>query len=335
MASEAMMIRTEAAKLYKRTQDAAIADYRTMSLDDLKAHIARINKGGSSVANGKAATNGNAVKGKSAPAATVVKGKASTSAPAKSTAQKTMPAKGAAAQGTAKRQTSAATKGKATSTKGATAPAKGKASATPAVSGWQPGSRGRVPASATKAQLKEHERIRKERLAAPKPKVSRAPKAGTTVKRGKAGQVTGRAAIDNSAVDWSAPWGGGQRGKRAVILAALRKFKGNKDKVFAHLEDQADELFPDGGHLGNSAKMLRWNIGRVAFDFANETGQHEQGTRVAYGTSDSPAAIKRREATAAAREAAAKAERAAKRAASAKGKVAPARKASPVKGKGK
>lgn len=31
--------------------------------------------------------------------------------------------------------------------------------------GWQPGSRGRIPATATKAQRKEHERIRKERLA--------------------------------------------------------------------------------------------------------------------------------------------------------------------------
>jgi hypothetical protein len=31
--------------------------------------------------------------------------------------------------------------------------------------GWQPGSRGRIPASATKAQIKEHERLRRERLA--------------------------------------------------------------------------------------------------------------------------------------------------------------------------
>lgn len=318
MAAEAIKIRATAAKLYKETGDEAIEGYKTMPLDDLKTHIERIQSGAKGTAKGKTATSTNGAgatrqkgkatpaaampaKGKGKPATTATKGKgsASTSAPAKSTAQKSTPAKGKAAQGTAKRPTTAAAKGKgSTPTKGKTTPAKG-------------------------------------RTAPAKPAASKPARAS----RKPAAQVTGRAEIDNKAVNWKAESNIGRTGKRAEVMAGLRRYKGDKAKVFELLAPKA-RTFYKGRTKNEAERMLVWLIGRVAFDFVTATGQHEMGTRAAYGTASDPKNIRRRERREEARKAAEKEARAAKRAASAasttasKGK-APAKRTATTKGKGK
>lgn len=393
MAAEAIKIRATAAKLYKETGDSAIEGYKTMPLDTLKEHIERIKKGTSAPAKGKAAPSANGVKGKPAPAkgkvSSPAKGKSSvsTSAPAASEAQKSSPAKGKAVQGKAKRPTAAAGKGKATSTPRGKAATTARSNAEPS-GGWQPGSRGRMPANVTKAQLAEHKRIvaarQAERAQAPRPAVhgnwqpgargrtpswatkaqiaehkrivtqraaerSSSPAKGKATPRGKAttakapakatarrGKIQGRSIIDNNAVDWTAESNVGRTGKRAEVLDALRKFKGDKARVFELLEDKARTYYK-GRSKHDAERMLVWLIGRVAFDFVVKTGQHEKGSRDGFGTSTKPVNVKRRELREEARKQAEKAARAAKRAGgqAAKGK-APARKTAPAaRGKGK
>jgi hypothetical protein len=309
MAAEAIKIRAQAAKLYKETGDESIEGYKTMPLEDLRGHVERIQKGGSGTAKGKTASANGATpskgkatpaasapaKGKGKPAATATKGKtsASTSAPAKSTPQKTSPAKGKAATGTAKRPTAAAAKGKATSLKAAqkTAAAKGKTTAKSA---------GKTTAA--------------------KP-----------ASRGKAQPVNGRVDIDNKAVDWKADWNGGKNGKRADVMNGLRKFKGDKAKVFALLAPQARTYYK-GRTKHEAERMLVWLIGRVAFDFVTATGQHQQGTRAEYGTATDNKNVRRRERREEARKAQEKAARAAKRA---KTQGTPAKGKTPAKGPSK
>jgi hypothetical protein len=114
----------------------------------------------------------------------------------------------------------------------------------------------------------------------------------------------GRAAIDNKAVDWKKDTTIGKAdGPRQDIMRALRKFNGNKEKVFTALKDAAQTLYPRNKRSGeryNKAKsleLLRWHIGRVAFDYVVQTGQHTvSSNRAAYGHSTDPQAVKRREA---------------------------------------
>jgi hypothetical protein len=79
------------------------------------------------------------------------------------------------------------------------------------------------------------------------------------------------------------------------IVKALRKFRGNRAKVFDFLVDDIGDFVPtkrsDGsawekGDGPNSRKgMLRYRISRTAWQFAVQTGQHESSTnRVEYGT---------------------------------------------------
>jgi hypothetical protein len=319
MAAEAIKVRATAAKLYKETGDERIEAYKTMPLDDLRSHIEAIQKGsgGAAPAKGKAASasNGSAAprqkgkgasttaapaKGKAAPAKPKGKSSASTSAPAKSKTQKSSPVKGKAATGTAKRPTTAAaSKGKgSTATKGKSAPAKGHTS----------------PA---------------------KPKA--AAKSAPAKARGRK-TVEGAARIDNKAVDWKADWNGGKTGKRAEVMAGLRRYKGDKAKVFDLLAPKA-RTFYKGRTKNEAERMLVWLIGRVAFDFVTATGQHEMGTRDAHGASENPINVRRRERREEQRKAEEKAARAAKRASTAgKGKVAPRGKGKPAtaaKGKGR
>lgn len=316
MANEAILLRAEANKL-------GIDGYRKMPLDELRDAIKRAKgvKGKSdkpAKGKGKSAvdgvsTNGTNGKGKgksSSPAKG--KGKASVkSAPAKSEKQKSSPAKGKAAKGTAKRPTAAAKgKGKASSAKTAVkkAVAKGKATVK---SAWQPGSRGRIPASATKKQLAEHKRIVKERaaerLAVPAKTRKSAKAVKSSTKRGKASE--GRVVIDRKAIDWRKDTRVGARGKRKDVMDALRKRHGNYDKVFEDLQPMAAKWYPNALNSFPNApnakhaaeRMLRWLINRVAYDYVVATEQHVSGSRAGYGESDKPQDVRRREARAAAR----------------------------------
>lgn len=129
--------------------------------------------------------------------------------------------------------------------------------------------------------------------------------------RKAAANTAGRNLIDNSAIDWTADWSGGQSGNRQTIIKAVRRFKGNTEKVFNHLADQAQSMFPKN-EITNAKRtkteaqaQLRWMISRVKLDFVKATGQHESSTnRAGYGESDNEAAVARRKATAKARKAA-------------------------------
>ena len=307
MASEMILLKAEANKL-------GIEGYRTMSGDDLRAAIksAKGTKGASkgAVAKGtKDSTNGKVSKGKAKPAVKS-KGSVSKSAPAKSKTQKSAPAKGTAAKGAAKRPaTVAAPKAgkcknhhqrKAVNTRGryggfcqecidSIKGAKPAASKTSTKAGKVPAAKGAASKGAAKS---------------------------------KRGQVTGRASINLKDVDWKAESNVGRSGKRAEVLKALRKLK-SYDKVFDLLKPNAKKWYPQHDKHG-AERMLRWLINRVAFDFVLKTGQHQMGTRAAYGTSKKAVDTRRREQ----RE---KAGKAAKRgtskkvAAPAKGKAAPKR----------
>lgn len=75
------------------------------------------------------------------------------------------------------------------------------------------------------------------------------------------------------------------------IVKALRKFRGNREKVFDLLVSDVDDFV--GGKLrnggrrnkGNKEAMLRYRIARTDWDFAIKTGQHKKATdRAEYGT---------------------------------------------------
>jgi hypothetical protein len=90
------------------------------------------------------------------------------------------------------------------------------------------------------------------------------------------------------------------------IIKALRKFRGNRAKVFDFLVGDIGDFVPtrraDGsawekGDGPNSRKgMLRYRISRTAWQFAMQTGQHEAATnRVEYGTGGTGAGIWKRQ----------------------------------------
>lgn len=220
---------------------------------------------------------------------------------------KSTPAKGKTTGTPAKGKTTP-TKGKATPAR-KTAPAKGKSTKT-------------VKASPAKSTAKKSTPA--------KGKASQGAQAKRTPARGKAAQ--GAAKLDNKAIDWKAESNVGKSGKRKEVLDALRKFKGDKMKAFALLAPKARTYYK-GKSKHEAERTLVWLIGRVAFDFAMNTGQHKPGTRAAYGTSDAAQDVRRREQRAAEQKAAAKAARAAKRkpagASTGRGKTSAAR------GKGK
>lgn len=119
------------------------------------------------------------------------------------------------------------------------------------------------------------------------------------------GRHAGRNLIDNTEIDWSAESPvGNSGGNRGIIVKALRKFKGDQKKVFAHLQPQAKEMYPKSSTTGEryskakAESLLKWHISRVKFDFVMSTGQHQKSKyRAANGTSTDPQAIQRRKAT--------------------------------------
>lgn len=99
--------------------------------------------------------------------------------------------------------------------------------------------------------------------------------------KAQANGQAGRVAIVNSDIDWKAESNvGASGGNRETIMKALRRFKGNVTKVFEHLEDQAQVMYPKTVENRKRSKadaqsLLRWHISRVKFDFVKDTGQHE------------------------------------------------------------
>jgi hypothetical protein len=149
-------------------------------------------------------------------------------------------------------------------------------------------------------------------------KRGRPPGSGTkTAKVVKSNYHGGRNLIDNSTIDWTAEWTGAKSGVRAIIFKALKKNKGDKQKTFEMLLPDVTEIFPKNTRTGERytkerrLALLRWNIGRVAFDFVIATGQHSVSKK--FGTLGTGAGAKK------------PAKKAATKSAAKSGKAAPAK----------
>jgi hypothetical protein len=139
-----------------------------------------------------------------------------------------------------------------------------------------PARRGRPPKAASKTAVKS------------KP----AAKSATT---GKAKRSTadesGRMMLGDVDFNVTDGWNAREGSPPDLIVKALRRFKGNRSKVFTHLLPNIWDFV--GRKMQDSTKrsqasaetMLQYRISRTAWDFAMKTGQHEKSTnRAEYGT---------------------------------------------------
>jgi len=219
----------------------------------------------------------------------------STTAKGKTKGKTVTPAKGKSSP--AKGKTTTSKSAPAKSTRKAAVPAKGKAQAAKGVQAKRPtAARGKGKASVAKTP----------------------------------GAVGTRAALGK--INWNKPSNVGTTGKRKDVLDALREHKGDKAAAFKSLKRKATRYYPEKDQY-EAERMLVWLIGRVAYDYAFKTGQHEPAERAAYGTSTRAADVKRREERAKAH----KPRRAAKTAGKGRSKATTAkgRKTAPVASKGR
>jgi hypothetical protein len=263
MATEAIKTRTEGRMLFKKTGDARLADAGKMPIDQLEALIAEIKSGKAPKAAKVAASNG--AKKKTTATTAVV---AEAASPAKAKKVKAAPVTKAAPQDVRKR---ALRDKRAEAAAKATEAAKmrpAKAAKSEVV----------TPAQKAKATPKPEAKPVKAAKATPKAEMpKKAPRMAAAVKAEQP-KIQGIARLDNASIDWTRESPVGTTGKRKQVLDLLRKFEGDKSKVFAKLESYATEFYPDKDEMA-ARKMLTWLIGRVAFDFASKSGQHVSGSR--------------------------------------------------------
>lgn len=102
----------------------------------------------------------------------------------------------------------------------------------------------------------------------------------------------GRNLLDDSAIDWKVTEGWNPREGSApdLILKALRKFRGNRERAFDALVGNLWDFVAKTDSKGRKRSkaegewQLRYRISRTAWDFAKRTGQHEPSTnRATYG----------------------------------------------------
>ena len=124
------------------------------------------------------------------------------------------------------------------------------------------------------------------RKAAPKPKVSAYEAKG------------GRNVLDGVNFGATEGWNARPGSAPDTIIKALKKYKGDRERVFDYLVgDIGDFVKPkrrDGSKWakGEREKMLQYRIARTAWDFALKTDQHEKAeNRVEYGTGGTGAGI--------------------------------------------
>lgn len=264
------MISDRTRKLAK-AKGLGIEGYRTLSDAKLDAAIAKAEgkapaKGKTApVAKGKTAAKVSTpvAKGKTATA----KGKTATAPAAKSARQKSTP-RASAAKGKATRQSG-------TTRTRTTAPGRKPATRKPAV---------RKPVA--KAPVKRTT------------KTTANGNGGATISKDKGQRVF----LDKSSIDWTVESRVGKSGKRKDVLDALRRYKGDYKKVFVKLAPNARVYYKkhrDGSNFTKveAEKMLTWLIARVAYDFVMDTGQHNPGSRRAYGTAGTNGSATRTTAT--------------------------------------
>jgi hypothetical protein len=166
--------------------------------------------------------------------------------------------------------------GGSTKTKTTRKPAAPKRTATARKAATKSVRRGRPPKAATRTAVKS------------KP----AAKSATT---GKAKRSTadesGRMMLGDVDFNVTDGWNAREGSPPDLIVKALRRFKGNRSKVFTHLLPNIWDFV--GRKMQDSTKrsqasaetMLQYRISRTAWDFAMKTGQHEKSTnRAEYGT---------------------------------------------------
>jgi hypothetical protein len=204
-------------------------------------------------------------------------------------------AKGKASRSKGKSATATRSKGKTASPR-KSAPAKSasrKSATTAAAKGTA-----KRPTAAGKATPTS---TRKRTTATPTATRKTATAKATSTRASKRAQANGRTgsyrAPLSDSIDWTKESAVGQTGKRKRVLDALREYEGDKRQAFKKLRRYATTFYPAKA-ADDAERMLVWLIARVAYDFAVNTGQHEQGTREAYGKSDNPANVARREARA-------------------------------------
>lgn len=183
---------------------------------------------------------------------------------------------------------STVTKGKSTPAKGRTSPAKGRTKKSTSKSAPAKSTRKATPKRATAAkgaQVKRPTTARGKTKAKASTRKMRTAVPGTRAPLGK--------------INWTRKSNVGTTGKRKEVLDALREHKGDKAAAFKALKRRATKFYPEKEQY-EAERMLVWLIGRVAFDYAFKTGQHESASRASYGESTRPADIKRREQRAAA-----------------------------------
>lgn len=193
-------------------------------------------------------------------------------------------------------KSAAPAKGKSTVAKGkstaSAAPAKGKSTGQKSSSAKTTAAKGKASRAASTTKGKKTTTVSKGKATAKKKATpAKAPRQSRK-------NVPARVDIDNSAIDWKAESNVGRTGKRAEVMSALRKYKGNKAKVFDLLQPKAKSYYK-GKSKHDAERTLVWLIGRVAFDFVMSTGQHTPGQRAGYGESTNPVDVRRREARAA------------------------------------
>lgn len=274
--------------LRKDAKAAGIAGYRTMTHTELENAIAAGSKSSSSGSTRKAATP---QRKSSAPAR-----KTSTRSVSKTSDTSTRKSSAPARKSSAPTRKSTATKASSGRTsapaKRASAPAKRQTTtaASPSRGGWQPGSRGRIPASATKKAIAEHKRIMKDRVAERemrKPVSTR--KATAAPKRNSKSNGQGRISLPSKA-RWNEPWSQHEGSVAEEIFLALKSNKGDVVATFNQLKSRALKLAGKGrGDVTRTKeealKWLKYRISRIKFDYLVGTGQHEPGTdRIEYGT---------------------------------------------------
>jgi hypothetical protein len=99
----------------------------------------------------------------------------------------------------------------------------------------------------------------------------------------------GRNPIVDSAINWTleSPVGNDPKSNRGIIMKAVRRFKGNTEKVFNSLADKAQSMYPKTTHGRKRSKadaqtLLRWHIGRIKLDYVKSTDQHATADNLNY-----------------------------------------------------
>lgn len=121
---------------------------------------------------------------------------------------------------------------------------------------------------------------------------------GAQAKRSSNSDNGGRNTLDGVNYGKTEGWNAREGSAPDRIIKALKRFKGNRTKVYDHLKGDVWDFVSKRKQNGEkrtkqeALDMLKWRISRTAWDFALRTGQHEASTnRAKYGTAGTGAGV--------------------------------------------